>query len=591
MKKTIFFLSLLCFMLSAASFASAQTTVATRKIAAGVIYRQEITVGANPLVVNILNADLNAPGVKIRTGLALDCVSLTGAAKGREPLQNTAIRNKALAAINADFFPYTGDPVGLAIRDGELVSEPLEWRVCMSITDAAVQFGVLAPAGVLMTGDGFALAPLAGVNRVPRGSEIVCLTPVYAATPALESDAAVMLVRKVSSPLRPSLTIRGEVESVTDLRAGTPLPRCPVNSVLIVAIGKDKAALPERFKASDTAQFRFDLVMNSPAPTRGRYASRAKTLRPKAASPVWQDAQQAVSGGPWLVRDGKILVDGDAEDFPAAEFVAKRHPRTAVGVTKDRHLLLVTVDGRQSQSVGMSLNELAKFMLQLGAVQAMNLDGGGSTSMFVGGGIVNGPSDGTLRPIADSLLLYADEPKTLARTDYHIAPTGENGVNVQVGDTVNLRIEDANGKPPPPDVPVVWGTDRGLGWITQSGVFRSVRPGSAQIVAKVGAAQVRVPVFILSGAVAALTAKFAPLPNNPPDRSLLIVTAKDKFGNPVVGANLVLKIFGGEANDKPVTDADGTARIEIVWDALPEARKLTVRSGAAPAITLKTELK
>ena len=587
MKKMLF---LSAALLWAASLASAQTTISTRKIAEGVIYRQEITVGANPLVVNILNADLNAPGVKIRTGLALDAISLTGATKGREPLQNTAIRNKALAAINADFFPYTSDPVGLAIRDGELISEPLEWRVCMSVTDAAVQFGVLAPAGVLMTGDGFALTALAGVNRVPHGSEIVCLTPVYAASPALDSDAAVMLIRKVSSPLRPSLTIRGEVESVTELKAGTPLPRCPLNSVLIVATGKDKEALPERFKAGDAAQYRFDLVMNSPAPTRGRYASRAGVLRPKAITPVWQDAQQAVSGGPWLVRDGKILVDGDAEDFPAAEFVAKRHPRSAVGVTKDRHLLLVTVDGRQSQSVGMSLNELAQFMLKLGAVQAMNLDGGGSTAMFVGGGIVNGPSDGSLRPIADSLLLYADESKLPNEASYHIAPTGENGVNVQVGDTVNLRIEDANGKPPP-DVPIVWGTDRGLGWITQSGAFRSVRPGSAKITARVGAAQLKVPIYILSGSVSELTAKFAPLPNNPPDRSLLIVTARDKFGNPVNGANLILKISGGEATDKPVTGADGTARIEIVWDALPENRKLTVRSGAAPAVTLKTELK
>ena len=586
MKKAILFSAGL---LWAASFAAAQTTIATRKIAEGVTYRQEITVGANPLVVNILNADLNAPGVKIRTGLALDSISLTGATKGRESLQNTAIRNKALAAINADFFPYTGDPVGLAIRDGELISEPLEWRVCMGLTDAAVQFGVLAPAGVLMTGDGFALAALAGVNRVPHGSEIVCLTPVYAAAPALDSTATVMQIKNVSSPLRPSLTIRGDVESVTELRAGTPLPRCPVNSVLIVATGKERDALPERFKAGDAAQFRFDLVINGPAPTRGRYASRAGVLRPKPITPVWQDAQQAVSGGPWLVRDGKIFVDGDSEDFPAAEFVAKRHPRSAVGVTKNRHLLLVTVDGRQSQSMGMSLNELAQYMLKLGAVQAINLDGGGSTAMFVGGGIVNGPSDGSLRPIADSLLLYADDAKLPAGISYHIAPTGENGVNVPVGDTVNLRIEDVNGKPPPPDAPIVWGTDRGLGWITQSGAFRSVRPGSAQITARVGAAQLKVPVYISSGAVSELTAKFAGLPNNPPDRSLLIVTAKDKFGNPVNGANLVLKIFGGAATDKPVTGADGTARIEIVWDALPENRKLTARSGAAPAVTLKTE--
>ena len=587
MKKRTFIFSLL---VSLAVPTAAQKTVVTRKIAQGVTYRQEIFGGTNPLVFNILDADLNAPGVKIRTGLAFDCISLVGAAKGRETLQNTAKRGKALAAINADFFPYTGDPVGLAMRDGELVSEPLEWRVCMGISDAAVRFGVLSPAGVLMTGDGFAIAALQGVNRVAHSGEIVCLTPCYAATPVLEADATVMLVRDLKGPLRPSQTQRGAVESVTDLRAGTPLPRCPADCALLVAVGKAKDALPERFKAGDPAQFRFDLTLNGPPPSRGRYAARAGSLRNRPVVPVWQDAQQAISGGPWLVRDGKTFVDGDAEDFPAAEFVTKRHPRTAAGITKNRHLLLVTVDGRQTQSVGLSLNELAEYLKNLGAVQAINLDGGGSTAMYVGGGIVNSPSDGSLRPIADSLLLYADDlPKTTpdSAAEWQIAPTSEKGVTVHVGETISLHIEDANGRPPSAAIPVVWGTDRGQGWITQGGIFRSVRPGSAQITARVGTSQIKILVYILSGDPATLTAKFLPAPNNPPDRNLLAITVADRFGNPVAGASLDVSLSGGTTNDRPITDATGTVRIEIVWDAEPGARKAAVRAGNAPPVTVK----
>ncbi|NLH76279.1 MAG: phosphodiester glycosidase family protein, partial [Acidobacteria bacterium] len=81
--------------------------------------------------------------------------------------------------------------------------------------------------------------------------------------------------------------------------------------------------------------------------------------------------------------------------------------RTAVGVRADGRLLLVTVDGRQPEhSVGMSIAELAALIGELGAVEALNMDGGGSTTMVVGGRVVNGPSDLTgERPVGDALLL------------------------------------------------------------------------------------------------------------------------------------------------------------------------------------------
>ena len=71
-----------------------------------------------------------------------------------------------------------------------------------------------------------------------------------------------------------------------------------------------------------------------------------------------------------------------------------RHPRTAVAKLKDGKFLMITVDGRQpGVSVGMNLQELAEYLLSLGATDAMNLDGGGSTTMFLDGKVVNTPSD------------------------------------------------------------------------------------------------------------------------------------------------------------------------------------------------------
>ena len=579
-------------LVAAPRLASAQTDRATRTVANGITFTQEITHGNAPLVVNILRVNLNAPGVKLRCGLALDCISLTGATRGREPLNTLAIRSKAIAAVNADFFPYTGDPLGLAVRDGELVSEPMAYRACLGIAEAGVRLGVLSPVGALAAGDGFPIAALDGINRVPHPGDLIVLTPTYAATPALEANAVVLTLQNVNLPLRASQAMQGVVTSVIPLQAGTHLPRCPAGGVLIVGCGKTADILPERFKEGDAAQFRFDLVSSGAAPNRGKYASRAGSFRSRPAAPLWSDVQQAVGGGPFLVRDGKIAVDGEAEGFDLREFVVKRHPRTAVGVTRDNKLLVVTVDGRQEQSRGVSLNELAAMMQHLGAVNALNLDGGGSTGLFVAGGIVNGPSDGRLRPIADSLLIYGEnthsEKTSAARTDpanFHIAPNPVGGATLRVGDTLTFRLVDAQGHAA--RIPVIWGTKDGLGFITQSGAFRSRYAGSTEIIAAANGLLWRVPVSIQSGEPAAIAASLRPLANYPPDYKVLVVLVRDKFGNPVNGLKVQLTIEGGQTDDAPVTNAGGEARAQILWNALPGARKVTIRAGNAPPLVVR----
>ena len=92
----------------------------------------------------------------------------------------------------------------------------------------------------------------------------------------------------------------------------------------------------------------------------------------------------------------------------AAGFATDRHPRTAIAKLASSELLLVTVDGRQpGVSMGMSLYMLTDLLRELGAVEAMNLDGGGSTTMVVHNKIVNKPSDQTgERPVSDAILVF-----------------------------------------------------------------------------------------------------------------------------------------------------------------------------------------
>jgi len=117
---------LLCLLLAGfvcpASAASADTI--TKQVAPGIVYTQEITTGASPLIVNILRIELSAPGVHVRCGQALDAITLRAPTLGRETIPSLARRSHAIAGVNADFFPFTGDPLGLAVRDSELLSEP-----------------------------------------------------------------------------------------------------------------------------------------------------------------------------------------------------------------------------------------------------------------------------------------------------------------------------------------------------------------------------------------------------------------------------------------------------------------------------------
>ena len=111
----------------------------------------------------------------------------------------------------------------------------------------------------------------------------------------------------------------------------------------------------------------------------------------------------AVSGRPWLVHEGQLVT----ETLDAFETSNERAPRTAVGLSEDRHTLyLAVIDGRQAESRGMTLYELGRLMMELGAYESMNLDGGASSEMFVErlGGVVSVPSSGRWEVLVEELL-------------------------------------------------------------------------------------------------------------------------------------------------------------------------------------------
>ncbi len=120
---------------------------------------------------------------------------------------------------------------------------------------------------------------------------------------------------------------------------------------------------------------------------------------------------------PHVLRSGPLLIQGGAAvALSASPFNNNRHPRSAIAVTTDRKLILIVVDGRSRSSAGMSLPELAHVLRWLGADDAMNLDGGGSSTLYAKGatanGVVNHPSDNKQfdhsgqRPVANIIYVF-----------------------------------------------------------------------------------------------------------------------------------------------------------------------------------------
>ncbi|HEX7247053.1 MAG TPA: phosphodiester glycosidase family protein [Actinomycetota bacterium] len=128
--------------------------------------------------------------------------------------------------------------------------------------------------------------------------------------------------------------------------------------------------------------------------------SRGDTIR-LSWSFGWRHVMDSIGGMPQVVDDGSNVGVRCAARF------CRRHPRTGVGVTADGSVLLVVVDGRSERSVGMSLVELGRTFVSLGAVEALNLDGGGSSAMWIkGSGIVNRPSDpGGERAVVNAMVV------------------------------------------------------------------------------------------------------------------------------------------------------------------------------------------
>ncbi|MDP8970056.1 MAG: phosphodiester glycosidase family protein, partial [Actinomycetota bacterium] len=311
----------------------------------------------------------------------------------------------AVAGTNGGFWLSNpvGDPNGYLAIGGQLVSEAQSQgggpRGTLGVReDGAVLLDRLATTVSLFIA-GVPGEVVTAVNRyccgtfpTPDGD-----SPVYLYTPAFGESVAVRPL-SATAPVR-TLIVQGlevaadgggvgVVSAVTDQPGPQTLPG---GSAIVVAHGAAAGRLAG-VTAGDPVQTHTSLDPHNDDPA------------------AWTNLLTGLAAGPLIVRGGRTTNPADwaNEGFAPGVHADVRHPRSAIARLADGGVALLTVDGRQpGYSVGMTLHELAAFLLSLGAVDAISLDGGGSSQLAVDGLLRNRPCcDPTLRPVADGLFVY-----------------------------------------------------------------------------------------------------------------------------------------------------------------------------------------
>ena len=319
--------------------------------------------------------------VELRAALANDEVM------GTEAVAAIAERHGATAAINAGFFLANGDPAGVFAMDRRLISDSRRPRGAVGIwRDTAgvrLAFARLRATASLDAGQGSrkVTVPIDGVDTTRIRGQLMLFTPAYHGDTDTAAGGLEWVIDRRKGEQGGSLRVMSGPH-----RSGrTPIPR--TGFVLSFGGTKPPPALARLRKGAVVAvRISYDPLEGEPQ--------------------VWSLAQDIVGGAGLLIRDGRNVEDWSVEAFNKG-FADLRHPRTMIGSAEDGTIWLVAVDGRQPQlSVGMTLLELRDLARRLGLVNALNLDGGGSTTMWVQGQVVNSPSDAAgPRKVSDALIV------------------------------------------------------------------------------------------------------------------------------------------------------------------------------------------
>lgn len=311
-----------------------------------------------PVRINVVEVDMKlAEDFELTPALSSDTTL-----NSRRTISTIAKNNNAIVALNGTYFkPQTGVPLGTLMINEKMYTGPIYDRVAMGIFDDRFDIARIS-LDASVKGSGKTIK----VNNInqPRmlSTHVIVYTPEWGKY----------------SPAAPKYGVGLQVTDNKITKASANAVQIPSNGYVISG---PKSVLYTLLSKKDVEL-------------------SVKTV------PEWKGVKHIISGGPYLVKDGKVYVDMTAQKLQA---IGGRNPRSAIGYTADNNIILVAVDGREGSSIGMTLMELANFMQSIGCVGAINLDGGGSTVMYVNGRVVNNPQTTGGIPLSNAIVLSKTE--------------------------------------------------------------------------------------------------------------------------------------------------------------------------------------
>jgi exopolysaccharide biosynthesis protein len=339
------------------------------------------TTTRGPWRVNVLSIDPRVATGQLRAAYGPDLARV-------EKTSDLVVLAGALAGVNASYFTfsknrtYPGDPVGLSVGRGVLLSEPgatsTEVDLLVDAATNAVRLGRLSWSGSMRNSKTGAKLKLEFVNHPP----VVPKACAKLSNPTrCKSSGDVTLFTPEFGP-----TPRGRgVEAILDTSG------CVVK--VRASRGRTLASGQSSVQATGKQAKKLKALTTS-----GCLSRSLKLFDADGKAVKLTDTTYGVAGRYWLTRAGSVVAKAQTGSYHA------RNPRTIVGTAADGTIHLVTIDGRRSTSVGATLVETAKVAQSLGLRDAINLDGGGSTAMALATGLVNTPSGSVERAVGDALV-------------------------------------------------------------------------------------------------------------------------------------------------------------------------------------------
>jgi len=357
---------------AAAAFPSSASGV---ELAPGVVYKREVrSIGGLRVVVHVLKAP--KPG-----GLYdLKPVLSNGLVTGRETVSSMERRlssRATLGGVNGDLFNWgSGRPSGIFLRKNLLSTRASYDRSSLGIgVDGLLRTGFVRYTGTWQFGSNKERILREFNHPLEQDSGVVLYSPTWGPrTPRVRGAREIVLSHV--APVGPNKDLVGRVV----LRSWSTRHNIPAGGAVLQASGARRKVLLEEAKLGHWVKLHVSLT------------------------PWWSDVKDAIGGGPRIVTGG-VPVYQAGESFLPSQLLP-RNPRTAVGQLANGRILMVAVDGRTSWSAGVTNSQLARLMADLGAQTAMALDAGGSTTMAFDGQVLNHPSDGGERAVADSLMVF-----------------------------------------------------------------------------------------------------------------------------------------------------------------------------------------